>query len=102
MSIRSNRYGRENQKIISEESRSLWLFTLKFLTGLVLGTTFSLVFRTSLGYGDLVFMTIIVLVTMLFLHFSRNWKFTTTIVFDLFCVLFVLLLRMYILIAPGA
>ena len=102
MSIRSNRYGRENQKIISEESRSLWLFTLKFLTGLVLGTTFSLIFRTVLEYGDILFIAIIVLVTFLFLRLSRNWKFTTIIVFDLSCILLALLLRMYILVAPGA
>ncbi len=102
MSIRSNRYGTGERKTLSEISRSLWLFVLRFLTSLAIGTTLALVGKELAGYGDFVFTLIIACVIFIILRISKKWKLATVIIFDLLFILFALLLRMYILVVSGA
>ena len=81
---------------------SLLLSVYKILFGAFLGLTLALIGSQVIGYGDFSFTLVIVGTTLLFQKISRNWKASTVLVFSLVCVLLGLLLRMYILVAPGA
>lgn len=81
-------------------SVSLVQFSLRFVTGLVMGFTLGLIGQELAGYGtfSLIFCTLVVLA--LFLRISRSWRIHHILIFDLICVLVAQLLRMYILLAP--
>lgn len=83
-------------------SSNLLLIFLKLLIGCTLGLVFSLVGQQIAGYGDFAFFLVIIATIMTFYRISRSWQFVPVLVFALICVLIGLLLRMYILIAPGA
>lgn len=82
-------------------SKNLILFFLKLFSGLFLGATLALVFEEILHYGMISFIIILVMSTAAFLKISKKWQFVSVAVFDLICILLGLLLRMYILVAPG-
>jgi hypothetical protein len=86
---------------IKESSRSLGLLFVKVLTGMLLGVTFALIFRQLLDIGSFMFTAVIVIFIGAFVRMSAKWKFSGVLLFDLFCVMTAMLLRMYILIAPG-
>lgn len=90
-----------NQKVKSSSS-NLTLFSIKLLTGLLLALTFALIGQEMIGYGQLAFIFVMVSMTTMFLKISKNWKFFGVFVFNLIAVLIAMLLRMYIIIAPGA
>jgi len=69
--------------------------------GLFVGLTFALIFKELMEVGNFLFIFVIVLFGVVFLKISSKWKITGVLLFDLFCVMTALLLRMYILIAPG-
>jgi len=89
------------QSKIKESSLSLSLLALKAATGLFVGLTFALIFRELMEVGSFLFTFVIVLFGVVFLKLSQSWKFTGVLLFDLFCIMTAMLLRMYILIAPG-
>lgn len=82
------------------------VFMLKLFSGLVLGFTLALIMQEILGKaeGENVFGFIFVVVVAIgaFLRVSRSWGLATVLVFDLIAVLVGLLLRLYIMVAPGA
>lgn len=78
------------------------LFTFKFLSGLMIGLTLALIFQEIIQFGTISFVLVTVVVTACILKISKSWSWTHILIFDLICVLIGLLLRMYILIAPGA
>ena len=80
---------------------SLALLVAKIFSGMVLGLTAALIAEQIIGFGNLAFLFVIVAVTGAFLRVSKSWQFIGLAVFDLICVLLGLLLRMYILVAPG-
>lgn len=86
---------------LKSSSSSLALWMLKLVTGLGLGLTFSLIFSEVFHYGQLAFTFVIVTLTAAFLRVSKSWQFMGIAMFDLICILIGLLLRMYILVAPG-
>jgi hypothetical protein len=77
------------------------LFLLKLISGLIIGITFALVFQEIGQFGQFSFLFLIVMVTAIFTKLTMTWGFVTLMIFDLICVLLAMLLRMYILIAPG-
>jgi len=83
-------------------SHAVALLALKALSGAVLGLTLALIFQEIIQYGVLSFILVTVVVTGSILRISKTWSWTHILIFDLICVLIALLLRMYILIAPGA
>jgi hypothetical protein len=87
---------------LKNSSSNLALVLLKVFIGGVLGLVFSLVGQQIAGYGDFAFFLVIIVTLMAFYRISRPWNFVPVLVFSLICVLIGLLLRMYILIAPGA
>lgn len=94
------------QSQIKRTSGDLFLFTLKLISGAVLGLTFALVMQEMLGHQEgtelLSFFFVIVVGTAAFLKIAKRWSFTSVLVFDLICVLLGLVLRLYIMLAPGA
>lgn len=82
-------------------SNALGLLAFKILTGLFLGLTLALIGQQIIGYGWFSFTFVIVVVAGSLLRITRAWPWMHMFIFNLICVLIGLLLRMYILIAPG-
>lgn len=62
----------------------------------------ALIGKELIQYGTFSFVLVIVVVTLTLLRIFKYWNWGKLLVFDLICILVALLLRMYILIAPGA
>lgn len=90
------------QTKIKTSSSSLFTFIMKVVSGLLLGLTIALIFQEIIGYSTLSFSLIASVIFLGFLRAARNWSLVSVLIFDLVCVLIGLLLRMYILVAPGA
>jgi hypothetical protein len=90
------------QQKIKTSSAGLATFTLKVFSGFVLGLTIALIGEQALAYGNLSFIFVVLVGALVFLKLARSWNWVQVLVFDLVMVLIGLLLRMYILVAPGA
>jgi hypothetical protein len=73
----------------------------KTMIGLILGLTFALIGDEIVGYGNFSFLLVIVVAAGALMKITKAWTWAHMAVFSLICVLIGLLLRMYILIAPG-
>jgi hypothetical protein len=78
------------------------LITFRLLTGLFLGLTLALIGEEIIGYEIFSFVLVTVVCLATLMRITRAWTWTHLFIFNLICVLIGLLLRMYILIAPGA
>lgn len=87
---------------LKTSSKEIGLFLFKSLTGLFVGLTLTLIFQEMIGYGTLSFVFVLLTVTFAFLRIAKGWNGLAVMVFNLICVLLGLLIRMYILLAPGA
>ena len=83
-------------------SNNLVLGTFRLLSGMVLALTFALIGSEALGYGNLTFLFVLVSITVAFMKISRKWRLVGVFIFDLICILVGMLLKIYILIAPGS
>ena len=92
---------RKMQGRLKESSRGLGLFTIKIISGFFIGLTLALIFKQLMNVGQIIFVLVIVAAVSVFVKMSQKWKFTGVLLFNLFCVMTAMLLRMYILIAPG-
>ena len=90
------------QEKLKNSSNSILLLVYKVFTGLVLGLTLSLIGQEIFAYSTFLFIFVILVIMGLFLKKAKRWSWIAISVFNLVCVLVGLLLRMYILIAPGA
>ena len=94
------------QEHLKRTSGDMVLFLLRVLSGLVLGLVFANVMQEIMGKADgenlLAFLLVITVTTAAFLKISKVWGFTGVLVFDLIAVLLGLVLRLYIMVAPGA
>lgn len=86
---------------IKQTSQSFMVLTFRFLSGLVLGLTLAIAGQEATGYGNFAFWFVSILFLTVFFKVSQKWGFGHLIVYNLICVLMGLLLRMYVLIAPG-
>ncbi len=82
-------------------SQDIVVFVIKLFSGFMLGLTFALVGEEIIGYKTLSFILIITFTTGVFLRISKSWGLGGILIFDLIVVLFAMLLRMYVLVAPG-
>jgi hypothetical protein len=89
------------QYALKKNSQNIGLFIVRLLSGLALGVTLTLIGQQILGYGQLLFWFVIVLTTTVFLKMTKGWRWVGVIVLDFILILIGLLLKMYILIAPG-
>jgi hypothetical protein len=85
---------------VKASSVSLFCFTLRFITGVMLGLTMALIGQELLGYGSLAMLFGMVVVIALVLKTTSEWSVAKILIFDLILVLVAMLLRMYILVAP--
>jgi hypothetical protein len=82
-------------------TNALALIAFKVLTGFFLGLTLALIGQEIIQYGVFSFVLVVLVVAGCILRVGRSWTWTHVFIFNLICVLIGLLLRMYILIAPG-
>ncbi|MGE3975011.1 MAG: hypothetical protein AB7F59_10855 [Bdellovibrionales bacterium] len=86
---------------IKSSSSNLFVFSLKFFSGLFLGTVFAIIGHELMNYGSMAYWFVIVLTMAVFLRISKPWGAWGVVIFNLVCLLVGMLLRMYILISPG-
>jgi hypothetical protein len=94
------------QSGLKKTSGDVFLFSIKLVSGAVLGLTFALIMQEIMGKADnenlFGFFFVIVVTTAAFLRISKAWSLTAVAIFDLICVLLGICLRLYIMVAPGA
>ena len=88
------------QEGVKSSTISLFHILLRLVTGLVLGLTLALIGQELMGYGTFALLFVMVVVVAALMKILANWSIGQILIFDLICVLVVMLLRMYILIAP--
>lgn len=79
----------------------LALLAFKLFSGFMVGLTLALIGDQIIDYGWFCFTLIVFTAMGLLFKIMRLWNFMNTLIFDLICILIGLVLRMYILIAPG-
>ena len=89
------------QERFKTSSNALALLAFKLITGLFLGLTLALIGQQIIDYGWFSFWLVLLVTTGALMKISRSWTWMHMLIFNLICVLVGLLLRMYILIAPG-
>lgn len=85
---------------VKQTSYVITHFIIRLITGLMLGLTLGLIGQELIGYGVFALLFGIVVITALVLRGLKDWTLGKILIFDLFCVLVAMLLRMYILVAP--
>ena len=73
---------------------------LKVVTAILIALTLSLIIQEMMGSGTFTFIFTMVLVIGLVMRLIGKWTVGAVLLFDLFCVLVALLLRLYIQVAP--
>lgn len=86
---------------IKESSKGVGLLSVKLISGFFLGLTLALIVKQITHAGNFGFIFMIICMIGVFIKMSQSWKFTGVLLFNLFCVMTAMLLRMYILVAPG-
>jgi hypothetical protein len=89
------------QERMKSSTANFLLLLLKLITALMVGLTLSLILMELIGFGTFSFILVIAVVALALLRVMKYWSWGRVLIFDLICVLVALLLRMYILIAPG-
>ena len=93
------------QTQIRKTSSDVLLFALKLASGLVLGLTLGLIMQEVLGKAEgenvIAFVFVILVTAGAFMRIARTWGFTAVLVFDLVSVLAGMILKLYIMVAPG-
>ncbi len=87
---------------LKKGSTSFFLYLLRLVSGFMVGLTLSLVGKELVGYKETIFVFVIVITIGIFLRVSRKWGYVSVLLFDLAAVLVAILLKMYVLVAPGA
>lgn len=89
------------QDRVKTSSNAISLLIFKGITGFFLGLTLALIGDQIIDYGWFSFVLVVVVTIGTCLKVMRSWTWLHVFIFNLICVLIGLLLRMYILIAPG-
>lgn len=74
--------------------------SLRLTTGIVLGLVFGLIGQELIGYGTFALLFVMMVVLSVVMRLLASWSMGQVLIFDLICILVIMLLRMYILIAP--
>lgn len=89
------------QDRVKTSSATITLWVAKVFVALFLGLTLALIGDEVLQYGWFSFILMLVTFTAVLVRVMKAWSWGHLAIFTLICVLIGLLLRMYILIAPG-
>lgn len=79
---------------------SFFHFSLRFTTGIILGLVLGLIGQELISYGTFALLFVMVVVLAGIMRLLSNWSIGQVLIFDLICILVIMLLRMYILVAP--
>ncbi|MCB0408074.1 MAG: hypothetical protein KDD34_07720 [Bdellovibrionales bacterium] len=90
------------QNGVKTSSSHISIFILKVVSAFIVAVTVSLIFQEMIGFGTFSFVLISITVLLGLVKMMSRWGLALVLVFDLICILIALLLRMYVLIAPGA
>jgi hypothetical protein len=85
---------------VKKTSTSMFTLALKLFSVAFLGLTFALIGQELSSYGTLMFIFVGIAVGTMFFKIIQSLSLSQVLIFDLFCILVGLILRMYILIAP--
>lgn len=86
---------------VKQTSGHISVFILKVFSSFMVAITVALIFQEMIGFGTFSFVLIGVTLLLGLVKMMKNWSLTSVLVFDLICILVALLLRVYILVAPG-
>lgn len=86
---------------VKQTSSHISVFILKVFSCFMVSITVALIFQEMIGFGTFSFVLIGVTLLLGLVKMMKNWSLTSVLVFDLICILVALLLRVYILVAPG-
>ena len=87
---------------VKNTSSGLLLYSLRLIVGLIVGLTFALIGEVIIGYGSFSFVFVTSVFTLLVLKISKSWGYVGLGVFSLVSFLVGGILKMYIIIGPGA
>jgi hypothetical protein len=77
------------------------VFILKVASAFMVALTVTLIFQEMIGFSTFSFVLICMTFLLGLIKMMNPWGISAVLVFDLICILTALLLRMYILVAPG-
>lgn len=89
------------QDRVKTSSNMISLLVFKAASGFFVGLTLALIGDQIIDYGWFSFTLVVVVAVGAALKIMKAWTWTHVFIFNLICVLIGLLLRMYILLAPG-
>ncbi len=87
---------------IKKGSTHLGVLTLRVLSSIIIGYAIALIGEGLLFYGRISFWFALIASCAAFLKITRSWGVGGVLILDLILFLIGLLLRMYVLVAPGA
>ena len=85
---------------VKTTSVSFVSLALKLITAFFVALTLSLIGQEMMGSGTFTFVFTMVLVVALVMKLIGKWNVGAVLLFDLFCVLVALLLKLYLQVAP--
>ena len=85
---------------VKNTSTSVLLVILKLVTALAVALTMALIGQEMMNYGTFAFVFLMIIVAGGLLKVMSSWRMGAVLLFDLFCILVALLLRLYIQVAP--
>lgn len=99
-SDKMNQIAGQVQEGIKSSSVSIFGITIKIFTALFIALTVSLIVQEMMGSGSFTFVFTMIVVGGGIFRLMKEWKVQQVLLFDLFCILVALLLRLYLQIAP--
>ena len=85
---------------VKNSSISIFSTFIKIVTALTVALTSSLIVQEMMGFGTFAFVFMMVVISGALLRLILKWALGAVLLFDLFCVLVALLLKLYIQVAP--
>lgn len=95
-----NQIAGQVQQGIKSSSISFVSLIIKLVTALGVALTFSLVIQEMMKSGTFTFTFTMLVVGGGFLQLMKDWSLSKVLIFDLFCILLALVLRLYLQVAP--
>jgi hypothetical protein len=68
---------------------------------LLFGLTITIIGQTIFNYSTLLYVFVLLITLSVFMRLTRSWAWTGLLLLDLIFALIAMLLRMYIVVAPG-
>jgi hypothetical protein len=96
-----DQYSSEINEEFKRKALLISTFLVRCITGAMIGLTFSLIGQEIFNFNSIALVFLLISVWGVFMRISKQWSIVFLLIFDLFCILIAMLLRMYILIAPG-